>query len=163
MHPSLSKKLWLIFAQTTTLCLAVLFVLRTFAPHLLEKLNPQKNSAVLVKYAEPSLGVRSAGSYSLAVKKAMPAVVNVFTSKKATDNPHQKYLDEIGSKRKTMVSTGDRSAKIRTYNYPQGRITDHRINFTIYNLSAFMNGDIQSVIDSLIVAENAERLKDSEL
>jgi peptide chain release factor 1 len=76
---------------------------------------------------------------------------------------HQKYLDEIGSKRKTMVSTGDRSAKIRTYNYPQGRITDHRINYTIYNLSAFMNGDIQSVIDQLIVAENAERLKESEL
>jgi len=76
---------------------------------------------------------------------------------------HQKYLDEIGSKRKTMVSTGDRSAKIRTYNYPQGRITDHRINFTIYNLSAFMNGDIQGVIDNLIVAENTERLKDSEL
>jgi peptide chain release factor 1 len=76
---------------------------------------------------------------------------------------HQKYLDEIGSKRKTMVSTGDRSAKIRTYNYPQGRITDHRINFTIYNLSAFMNGDIQVVIDQLIVAENAERLKESEI
>ncbi len=76
---------------------------------------------------------------------------------------HQKYLDEIGSKRKTMVSTGDRSAKIRTYNYPQGRITDHRINYTIYNLSAFMNGDIQGVIDQLIVAENAERLNDSEL
>ena len=76
---------------------------------------------------------------------------------------HQKYLDEIGSKRKTMVSTGDRSAKIRTYNYPQGRITDHRINYTVYNLSAFMNGDIQGVIDQLIVAENAERLKDSEL
>ena len=69
-------------------------MLRTFSPHLLEKLSPQKNSAVLVKYAEPSLGVRSAGSYSLAVKKAMPAVVNVFTSKKATDNPHQKYLDD---------------------------------------------------------------------
>jgi peptide chain release factor 1 len=76
---------------------------------------------------------------------------------------HQKYLDEIGSKRKTMVSTGDRSAKIRTYNYPQGRITDHRINYTVYNLSAFMNGDIQGVIDNLIVAENAERLKESEL
>lgn len=76
---------------------------------------------------------------------------------------HQKYLDEIGSKRKTMVSTGDRSAKIRTYNYPQGRITDHRINFTIYNLNAFMGGEIQSVIDQLIVAENAERLKESEL
>ena len=76
---------------------------------------------------------------------------------------HQKYLDEIGSKRKTMVSTGDRSAKIRTYNYPQGRITDHRINFTVYNLSAFMSGDIQGVIDNLIVAENSERLKESEL
>ncbi len=76
---------------------------------------------------------------------------------------YQKYLDEISSKRKTLVSTGDRSAKIRTYNYPQGRITDHRINFTIYNLSAFMDGDIQGVIDELIVAENAERLKESEL
>ncbi|MFI3319604.1 MAG: peptide chain release factor 1 [Rikenellaceae bacterium] len=75
---------------------------------------------------------------------------------------YSKYLDEIASKRKTLVSTGDRSAKIRTYNYPQGRITDHRINFTIYNLSAFMDGDIQGVIDQLIVAENAERLKESE-
>ena len=76
---------------------------------------------------------------------------------------YSKYLDEIASKRKTMVSTGDRSAKIRTYNYPQGRITDHRINYTIYNLSAFMDGDIQDCIDHLIVAENAERLKESEL
>lgn len=76
---------------------------------------------------------------------------------------YSKYLDEIASKRKTMVSTGDRSAKIRTYNYPQGRITDHRINYTVYNLSAFMDGDIQDVIDHLIVAENAERLKESEL
>ena len=76
---------------------------------------------------------------------------------------YSKYLDEIASKRKTMVSTGDRSAKIRTYNYPQGRITAHRINYTIYNLSAFMDGDIQDCIDHLIVAENAERLKESEL
>ncbi|MCC8145912.1 MAG: peptide chain release factor 1 [Bacteroidales bacterium] len=76
---------------------------------------------------------------------------------------YQKYLDEIASKRKTMVSTGDRSAKIRTYNYPQGRVTDHRINYTIYNLPAFVGGDIQGVIDQLIVAENAERLKESEL
>ena len=76
---------------------------------------------------------------------------------------YSKYLDEIASKRKTMVSTGDRSAKIRTYNYPQGRITDHRINYTIYNLSAFMDGDIQDCIDHLIVAEHAERLKESEL
>jgi len=75
---------------------------------------------------------------------------------------YQKYLAEIASKRKTMVSTGDRSAKIRTYNYPQGRITDHRINYTLYNLSAFMDGDIQDCIDHLMVAENAERLKAAE-
>ena len=79
------------------------------------------------------------------------------------DKEHQKYLDDIASKRKTMVSTGDRSAKIRTYNYPQGRITDHRIGYTIYNLPAFMDGNIQDCIDHLIVAENAERLKESEL
>ena len=79
------------------------------------------------------------------------------------DKEHQKYIDDIASKRKTMVSTGDRSAKIRTYNYPQGRITDHRINYTIYNLAAFMDGDIQDCIDHLIVAENAERLKETEL
>jgi peptide chain release factor 1 len=76
---------------------------------------------------------------------------------------HQKYLDEISSKRKTMVSTGDRSAKIRTYNYPQGRVTDHRINLTLYNLSAVMAGEIQPIIDQLIVAENTERLKETEL
>ncbi len=75
----------------------------------------------------------------------------------------QKHLSAISSKRKTMVSTGDRSAKIRTYNYPQGRITDHRINYTVYNLSDFMDGNIQGVIDQLIVAENAERLKESEI
>jgi len=79
------------------------------------------------------------------------------------DKEHQKYIDDIAARRKTMVSTGDRSAKIRTYNYPQGRITDHRIGFTIYNLAAFMDGDIQGVIDALTVAENAERLKESEL
>jgi peptide chain release factor 1 len=79
------------------------------------------------------------------------------------DKEHQKYLDDIASRRKTMVSTGDRSAKIRTYNYPQGRITDHRINYTIYNLQAFVDGDIQDCIDQLIIAENAEKLKASEL
>ena len=79
------------------------------------------------------------------------------------DKEHQKYLDDIASKRKTMVSTGDRSAKIRTYNYPQGRITDHRINYTVYNLPSFVNGNIQECIDKLIVAENAEKLKASEL
>ncbi len=79
------------------------------------------------------------------------------------DREHQKYMDDISSRRKTMVSTGDRSAKIRTYNYPQGRITDHRINYTIYNLQSFVNGDIQDVIDHLIIAENAEKLKAAEL
>lgn len=79
------------------------------------------------------------------------------------DKEHQKYIDDIAARRKTMVSTGDRSAKIRTYNYPQGRITDHRIGYTIYNLPAFMDGEIQDCIDHLIVAENAERLKESEL
>ncbi|MBR6246374.1 MAG: peptide chain release factor 1 [Bacteroidales bacterium] len=74
---------------------------------------------------------------------------------------HQKYLDEIASKRRTMVSTGDRSAKIRTYNYPQGRVTDHRIGWSMYNLPVFMDGDIQECIDQLQIAENAERLKEA--
>jgi peptide chain release factor 1 len=76
---------------------------------------------------------------------------------------YQKYLDNIASKRKTMVSTGDRSAKIRTYNFPQSRVTDHRINLTLYNLDAVLNGEIQQLIDELQVAENAERLKESGL
>ena len=66
---------------------------------------------------------------------------------------------DIAAKRKTMVSTGDRSAKIRTYNYPQGRVTDHRINLTLYNLSGVMNGDITEIIEALKMAENAEKLK----
>ena len=72
---------------------------------------------------------------------------------------YNKYLEEISSKRKTMVSTGDRSAKIRTYNYPQGRVTDHRINLTMYNLSAIIDGDIDEIIEKLQIAENAERMK----
>ena len=75
---------------------------------------------------------------------------------------YEKYLNEMSKKRKTMVSTGDRSAKIRTYNYPQSRVTDHRINYTMYNLPVFMDGDIQEVIDQLTIAENAERLKSAE-
>lgn len=73
---------------------------------------------------------------------------------------YTKYLEEVSKKRKTMVSTGDRSAKIRTYNYPQSRITDHRIGLTLYNLPQFMDGDIQHAIDELQLAENAERLKE---
>ena len=76
---------------------------------------------------------------------------------------YQKYIDEIASKRKTMVSTGDRSAKIRTYNWPQGRVTDHRIGLTLYNLPAIVDGDIQEIIDKLQIEENAEKLKESEI
>jgi peptide chain release factor 1 len=72
----------------------------------------------------------------------------------------QKHNEKIASSRKTMVSTGDRSAKIRTYNYPQGRVTDHRIGYTVYNLPEVMNGEIQDFIDQLQIAENAERLKE---
>ncbi len=74
---------------------------------------------------------------------------------------YQKYIDDIASKRKTMVSTGDRSAKIRTYNYQQGRVTDHRINLTLYNLAAILDGDLDEITDKLQMAENAERLKAS--
>lgn len=76
---------------------------------------------------------------------------------------YQKYMDDIASKRKTMVSTGDRSAKIRTYNWPQGRVTDHRINLTLYNLPVIIDGDIQGIIDKLQMAENAERLNESDI
>ena len=76
---------------------------------------------------------------------------------------YQAELDRVenerAEQRKTLVASGDRSAKIRTYNYPQGRITDHRINKTMYNLSSFMNGNVQDMIDALKMAENAEKLK----
>src|SRR5574344_133134 len=79
------------------------------------------------------------------------------------DREHQKYVDDIANRRKSLVSTGDRSAKIRTYNFPQGRVTDHRIGYTTHDLQGFMGGDIQDMIDALTVAENAEKLKESEL
>ena len=74
----------------------------------------------------------------------------------------QKSVGDIAAQRKSMVSTGDRSAKIKTYNYPQGRVTDHRINKSMYNLDAYMNGDISEMIDAVIMAENAEKLKGEE-
>ncbi len=74
----------------------------------------------------------------------------------------RKHEEEIARRRKSLVSTGDRSAKIRTYNYPQGRVTDHRINMTIYSLDAFMNGDIQEMLDALQLAENAEKMEAGE-
>ena len=79
------------------------------------------------------------------------------------DKEHQKYVDDIANRRKTLVSTGDRSAKIRTYNFPQGRVTDHRIGYTTHDLQGFLGGDIQDMIDALTVAENAERMKEAEL
>ncbi|HZH72085.1 MAG TPA: peptide chain release factor 1 [Mariniphaga sp.] len=76
---------------------------------------------------------------------------------------YQKYIDEIASKRKTMVSTGDRSAKIRTYNWPQGRVTDHRINLTMYNLQAIIGGEIDEIIEQLMLEENAQKLKEADI
>jgi peptide chain release factor 1 len=70
----------------------------------------------------------------------------------------RKQEEEISRHRKSLVSTGDRSAKIRTYNFPQGRVTDHRINLTSYNLPAVMNGDINEFIEALQFAENSEKL-----
>ena len=75
----------------------------------------------------------------------------------------QKHESDIAARRKTMVSTGDRSAKIRTYNYPQSRVTDHRIGLSTYNLPTFMNGDIQEFIDALQLAENAEKMREASL
>ncbi len=85
----------------------------------------------------------------------------VMLRSKLYEMEYQKHMDAISKKRKTMVSTGDRSAKIRTYNYPQSRVTDHRINLTSYNLASFMNGDIQEFIDALQLAENTEKMKEN--
>ena len=76
---------------------------------------------------------------------------------------YQKRMDAEAARRKTMVSTGDRSAKIRTYNYPQGRLTDHRINLTIYNLPVILDGELSEIISQLQMAENAEKLNESGL
>ncbi len=78
------------------------------------------------------------------------------------DKEHQKYIDDIARKRRTLVSTGDRSAKIRTYNFPQGRVTDHRINYTTHNLPAVLGGDLDDILFALSSTENAERLKAAE-
>ncbi|UNY97364.1 peptide chain release factor 1 [Zhouia spongiae] len=75
----------------------------------------------------------------------------------------QKKMEADSAKRKSMVSSGDRSAKIRTYNYPQGRVTDHRIGLTLYDLSNIMDGDIQKFIDELQLVENTEKLKESDV
>jgi peptide chain release factor 1 len=72
-----------------------------------------------------------------------------------------KKQEEDAAKRNSQVSSGDRSAKIRTYNYPQGRVTDHRINLTLYDLQNIVNGDIQKIIDELMLVENTEKLKEA--
>ncbi len=77
---------------------------------------------------------------------------------KLYDEEVRKAEEAIAHKRKSLVSTGDRSAKIRTYNFPQGRVTDHRIGLTVYNLDSVLNGDIQEFLDALQFAENAEKL-----
>ena len=74
----------------------------------------------------------------------------------------QRHNEAVGAQRKSMVGSGDRSDKIRTYNYPQSRVTDHRINKTVYNLSAVMDGEIGDFIEELRIAENMERMKESE-
>ncbi len=74
----------------------------------------------------------------------------------------QKHNDEVGARRKSMVGNGDRSDKIRTYNYPQGRVTDHRIGYSQHNLPAVMDGEVDGFIEQLRMAENTEKLKDGE-
>ena len=74
----------------------------------------------------------------------------------------QEQASQIAAERKSQVGTGDRSERIRTYNYPQGRVTDHRISLTLYKLEQFMNGDLDEMIDAIITADQAEKLKASE-
>ena len=73
----------------------------------------------------------------------------------------EKKQAEDAAKRGSMVTSGDRSAKIRTYNYPQGRVTDHRINLTLYDLGNIIDGDIQRIIDELQLVSNTEKLKEA--
>jgi peptide chain release factor 1 len=81
---------------------------------------------------------------------------------KLYDIKQREQTDKIASQRKSQVGTGDRSERIRTYNYPQGRITDHRIGFSIFTMESFLNGDIDAMIDALISADTAEKLKNAE-
>ncbi|MDO5035467.1 MAG: peptide chain release factor 1 [Porphyromonas sp.] len=117
-------------------------------------------SAVRLTHIPTGIVVQSQDERSQIKNKAR-AMTELRT--RVYDLEHQKYMDEISSKRKTLVSTGDRSAKIRTYNFPQGRVTDHRIGLTVYKLDDVLNGDVEPFISALTIAENAERLKASEL
>ena len=93
------------------------------------------------------------------IKNLEKAIVVLRT--RLYEREYNKYMEEMSSKRKTLVATGDRSEKVRTYNYPQSRVTDHRIGYTMYNLPAFMDGDIEALIEALQLAENAEKLKET--
>ena len=77
------------------------------------------------------------------------------------DDMRREQDDKIAAERRSQVGTGDRSERIRTYNYPQGRVTDHRINLTLYKLEAVMNGDITELVEALITADRAEKLRAS--
>jgi peptide chain release factor 1 len=81
---------------------------------------------------------------------------------KLYDIQQQEQASQIAAERKSQVGTGDRSERIRTYNYPQGRVTDHRISLTLYKLEQFLNGDLDEMIDAIITADQAEKLKASE-
>ena len=81
---------------------------------------------------------------------------------KLLDIKRTEQADKIADERRSQVGTGDRSERIRTYNFPQGRVTDHRIGLTLYSLEGFMNGDIEPMIEALITADTAERLKNGE-
>ena len=78
---------------------------------------------------------------------------------KLYEQEKEKHDSQIANQRKSQVGSGDRSEKIRTYNYPQGRITDHRIGFSIYQMENFLNGDLDEMIDNLITSDRAEKLK----
>lgn len=93
------------------------------------------------------------------IKNLEKAIVVLRT--RLYEREYNKYMEEMSSKRKTLVATGDRSEKVRTYNYPQSRVTDHRIGYSIHSLPAFMDGDIEGMIEALQLAENAEKLKES--
>lgn len=93
------------------------------------------------------------------IKNLEKAIVVLRT--RLYEREYNKYMEEMSSKRKTLVATGDRSEKVRTYNYPQSRVTDHRIGYTMYNLAAFMDGEIEDLIEALQLAENAEKLKEA--
>ena len=107
-------------------------------------------------------GIGGAGTFSDGKLHFSPVLSHEKMFHLFSIKEYQKYLDDISSKRKTMVSSGDRSAKIRTYNYPQGRVTDHRINYSVYNLASVMDGNFEDFIEKLRIAENAERMKEGQ-